>query len=60
MEKFKYSAILFLTWSENSVLADMIVDAAANPGIVAPTGLEFKITDTNYMFQLLLCQKKIT
>ena len=29
----------------------MIIDAAANPGIVAPTGLEFKITDTNYMFQ---------
>ena len=50
---------LILTWSKNCVLADMIVDAAANPGIVAPTGLEFKIKDTKFMFQLLLCQKKM-
>ena len=27
--------------------------------IVAPTGLEFKITDTNYMFQFLVYEKTI-
>ena len=39
---------LFLTWSKNCVLADMTVRAAQgdNPAIIAPTGLEFKITDT--------------
>ena len=37
---------LILTWSKNCILADMTVDAAADPAIVAPTGLEFKITDT--------------
>ena len=39
---------LILTWSKNCVLADMTVRAAQgdNPAIVAPTGLEFQITDT--------------
>ena len=37
---------LILTCSKNCVLADMTVDVAAHPNIVAPTGLEFKITDT--------------
>ena len=41
---------LILTWSKNCVLADMTVRAAGNnndpPAIVAPTGLEFQITDT--------------
>ena len=37
---------LILTCSKNCVLADMTVNAAANPAIVAPTRLEFKITDT--------------
>ena len=39
---------LILTWSKNCILADMTVRDAKgdNPAIVAPTGLEFKITDT--------------
>ena len=37
---------LVLTWSKSCVLADKAVDAAANPEIVVPTGLELKITDT--------------
>ena len=41
---------LILTWSKNCALADMAVRAAGNnndaPAIVAPTGLEFPITDT--------------
>ena len=37
---------LILTWSKNCILADMTVDAAGNPAIVATTGLELKITDT--------------
>ena len=37
---------MILTWSKNCALADMAVDADANPAVVAPTGLEFQITDT--------------
>ena len=41
---------LVLTWSKNCALADMTARAAGNnndpPAIVAPTGLEFQITDT--------------
>ena len=41
---------LILTWSKNCTLADMTARAAGNnndpPAIVAPTGLEFQITDT--------------
>ena len=39
---------LILNWSKNYVLADMTARAAqgGNPEIVAPTGLEFQITDT--------------
>ena len=37
---------LIWTWSKNCALADMTANAAADPTIVAPTGLEFKITDT--------------
>ena len=40
---------LILTWSKSCALADMTVRAAGNndnlPAIVAPTGLEFQITD---------------
>ena len=40
---------IILTWTKNCVLADMTVRAVGNnndpPAIVAPTGLEFKITD---------------
>ena len=31
-----------------------------NSAIVAPAGATFKTKDPNYMFQLLLCQKKMT
>ena len=53
-------AELILTWSKNCVLADITERAAQgnNPATVAPVLLEFEITDTNYMFQLLLYQKK--
>ena len=44
---------LILTWSKNCVLVYMTVN-------VTPSGATFKITDTNCMFQLLLCQKKMT
>ena len=40
---------LILTWSKNCTLGDMTVRAVWNnhpPAIVAPTGLEFEITDT--------------
>ena len=41
---------LILTWSKNCALVDMAVRAAGNnndpPAIVAPTELEFQITDT--------------
>ena len=53
---------LILTWSKNCVLADVTRRSAQgdNPAIVPPRALEFKITDTNYMFQLLLYQRKMT
>ena len=37
---------LILTWPKNCALADVAVDADANPAVVAPTGLQFQITDT--------------
>ena len=37
---------LIWTWSKNCALADITANAAADPTIVAPTGLEFKITDS--------------
>ena len=41
---------LVLTWSKSCAVADMILRTAGNnndlPAIVAPTGLEFQITDT--------------
>ena len=37
---------LILTWPKNCALADMAVDADANPAVVPLTGLEFQITDT--------------
>ena len=52
---------LILTWSKNCILADIIVRDAEgdDPAIIAPTRLEFKITDTRLLFQLLVYQKKI-
>ena len=49
---------LILTWSKNCILADMTVDAAANPAIVAPTGLEFKITDTKLYVPVVSLSKE--
>ena len=37
---------LTLTWSKNCDLADMALDADADPAIVAPSGAKFKIKDT--------------
>ena len=39
---------MILTWSKNCALVDMTEKDAEgdDPAIVAPTGLEFKITDT--------------
>ena len=37
---------LILTWSKNCVLADMTVNADADPVLVAPSGAIFQITDT--------------
>ena len=55
---------LILTWSKNCVLADMTARNAGNnndpPAIVPPTGLEFQIKKQKCIFQLLLCQKKMT
>ena len=51
---------LILTWSKNCVLADMTVRAAqgGNPAIVAPTGLEFKITDTKLYVPVVSLSKE--
>ena len=47
---------LILTWSKNCVLADITVNADADPAIVAPSGAKFEITAQKYMFQfMLLC-----
>ena len=51
---------LILTWSKNCVLADMTVRAAqgGNPAIVAPTGLEFQITDTKLYVPVVTLSKE--
>ena len=51
---------LILTWSKNFVLADMTVRAAQgdNPAIVAPTGLEFQITDTKLYVPVVTLSKE--
>ena len=49
---------LILTWSKNCILPDMTVDAAADPVIVAPTGLEFKITDTKLYVPVVSLSKE--
>ena len=49
---------LTLTWSKICVLADMIVDALANPAIIVPTELEFKITDTKLYLPVVSLSKK--
>ena len=53
-------AELILTWSKNCVSADMTVRDAQNnnPGIVAPTVLEFKITDTKLYVPVVILSKE--
>ena len=50
---------LISTWSENCILADKTVrDAEGNPAIIAPTGLEFKITDTKLYVPVVSLSKE--
>ena len=49
---------LILTWSKNCVLADMTVDVAANPAIVAPSGAIFQITDTKLYVPVVTLSKE--
>ena len=49
---------MILTWYKNFVLADMTVDAAADPAIVAPILLEFKIADTELYVPLVTLSKE--
>ena len=46
MPLINFEVELIWTWSKNCALAYMTANAAADPTIAAPTGLEFKITDT--------------
>ena len=48
---------IILTWSKNCVLADMTVDAGADPAIVAPLGATFNITDTK-LYALVVTSSK--
>ena len=51
---------LILTWSKDCALADMTVRAAQgdNPALVAPTGLEFQITDTKLYIPVVTLSKE--
>ena len=53
---------LILTWSKSCALADMTVRAVENdndpPEIVAPTGLEFQITDTKLYVPVVTLPKE--
>ena len=50
---------LILTWSKNCVLVMTTRDAEGdNPAIVAPTGLEFKITDTKLYVPVVTLSKE--
>ena len=49
---------LILTWSTNCVLADMTVNAAANPATVVPSGATFKITDTKLYVPVVTLSKE--
>ena len=45
---------LILTWFKNCVLADMIVDADADPAVATPSGATFKITDTKLYVPIII------
>ena len=49
---------LILTLSKNCVLADMTVNAGANPAIVAPSGAKFKIKDIKLYGPIVTLSKK--
>ena len=51
---------LVFTWSNNCVLTDTTVRTAQgdNPAIVAPTGLEFEITDTKLYLPVVTLSKE--
>ena len=49
---------LILTWSKNCVLADMMVNADADPAIVAPSGATFKIKDTKLYVPVVTLSKE--
>ena len=49
---------LILTCSKNCVLADMTANAAANPAIVAPTGLEFELKETKLYVPVVTLSKE--
>ena len=49
---------LILTCSKNCVLPDMTVNALANPAIIAPTELEFNITDTKLYVPVVSLSKE--
>ena len=49
---------LILTWSKNCVLADMTVDVDADPAIVAPSGVTFKIKDKKLYIPVVTLSKE--
>ena len=55
-----YELELILTWSKNCVLNDMPVRDVEgdNPAIIAPTGLEFNITDTKLYVPVVSLSKE--
>ena len=49
---------LILTWPKNCVLADMTVDADADPAIVAPSGATFKLKETKLYVPVVTLSKQ--
>ena len=49
---------LLLTWSKNCVLADMTINAAANPAIVAPSGVTFEITESKLYVPVVILSEE--
>ena len=49
---------LIFTWTKNCVLADMTVDADADPAIVAPSSATFKTTDTKLYVPVVTLSKE--
>ena len=49
---------LIITWPRNYVLADMTVDAAADPAVVSPSGAKFEITHTKLYVPVVALSKE--